>query len=125
MNTIFIERALLLSSWQGVEKKPRIIIFKTNIKRGMDNMEKSNGYSPGISREEFEHKMDFFELKMEHLERKIGQKADEVVAIQLLQHRRELDEIYQAIQRIDEHIIQIDQELDAFNKGKLHKEKAL
>jgi len=68
----------------------------------------------GVSREEFENKMDFLELKMDQLAHKISQKADEVVAYQLLQHRKELDEIYQAIQRIDSHIHQIDRELNAY-----------
>lgn len=81
-------------------------------------MQKTKENVMGISREEFEHKMDFFEMKMDHLERKIGQKADEVVAMQLLAHRRELDDIYLAIQRIDQHINQIDQELNAFNLKK-------
>ena len=79
-------------------------------------MEKSAVYPMGISREAFEHKMEFIELKMEHLESKIGQKANEIISMQILQHRHELDEIYEAIQRLDEHLAQIDQELDMFTR---------
>ncbi|MGV3487644.1 MAG: hypothetical protein ACO1OC_03550 [Tuberibacillus sp.] len=84
-------------------------------------MEKLFNLQAGITKDEFEHKMDMFEFKMDQLEHKISQKADEVVAIQLLQHRRELDEIYQAIQRIDARINQIDQELNMFNQENVKK----
>ncbi|MFC4617764.1 hypothetical protein ACFO4N_03370 [Camelliibacillus cellulosilyticus] len=81
-------------------------------------MGKQKGRSKGISREEFVQKVDFFEVKMEQIERKISNKADEIVTIQLLEHRKELDEIAAAIQRIDDQIKQIDAQLAAYENGK-------
>ena len=61
----------------------------------------------GISREEFEHRMDFMELKLDQIERKLQDKADEIVAIELLQHRREIDDLSEAIDRIDQQLRRI------------------
>lgn len=72
----------------------------------------------GISREEFEHRMDFMELKLDQIERKLQDKADEIVAIELLQHRREIDDLSEAIDRIDQQLRKIEEELNGVNRTK-------
>lgn len=65
----------------------------------------------GWSIEAYNNKMDFLELKVEQIERKLSNKADEVVNIQLLQHRRELEELYSAVSQIESHLNWIDDQL--------------
>lgn len=70
----------------------------------------------GVSREEFDYRMDLLELKTEQLDRKISKKADDIVSYQLLQHRHELEELYTAIQHIDKQLKIIESELNSFNQ---------
>lgn len=80
--------------------------------------------SAGLSREKVLFKLDFLELKIEQLERKVTRKADEVVSVQVLQHRSELESIYETIhglnvqmKKIDDALTQILQTDDTvFNK---------
>lgn len=71
----------------------------------------------GVSKDAFEFRMDFLEVKMEQIERKVANKADEIVSMQVLQHRQELEDIYETMQRIDGQIKAIDRELTKFAKG--------
>ncbi|GGH78826.1 prefoldin subunit 5 [Pullulanibacillus pueri] len=65
----------------------------------------------GISKEVFTHKLESLENKIEQIDRKVSSKADEIVSLQILEHRRELEEIYQVIKSIDAHILHIESEL--------------
>jgi len=76
----------------------------------------STADTAGISKEDLDFKIDFLTLKIEQIERKMANKADDVISIQVLQHRRELDDIYQTIEHIDEQIRNIDHELSDFSK---------
>lgn len=77
--------------------------------------------SKGVTREEFDYRMDMLELKTDQLERKLSRKADDIVSVQLLQHRQELEEIYQAIKNIDGQIKEIELELDKFSTNAVAK----
>jgi hypothetical protein len=65
----------------------------------------------GMSIEMFMNRMDLLELKLDQIERKLSNKAEDVVTIQLLQHRRELEEIYTTVEKIESHLKIIDNEL--------------
>jgi len=78
----------------------------------MDNLKKSFEISVGV----FTHKLDMLEVKVDQIERKISSKADEIVALQILEHRHELEDIYKIIQEIDTHIESIEAELQLFGK---------
>jgi hypothetical protein len=67
----------------------------------------------GYSLEAYNNKMDFLELKVDQIERKLSNKADEIVTIQLLQHRRELEELYSAVSKIESHLNWIDLQLSS------------
>lgn len=68
----------------------------------------------GVTREEFDYRMEMLEVKTEQLDRKLSKKADDIVSYQLLQHRQELEELYQAIKNIDSQLKHIELELDKF-----------
>ncbi|MFC7392672.1 hypothetical protein [Scopulibacillus cellulosilyticus] len=72
--------------------------------------------SYGLSRKELDVRMDFLEVKMDQLEKKISNKADEIVSMQILHHRQELENIYYMIHQIDQQIRLIDRELTRFTK---------
>ncbi|GGE39089.1 hypothetical protein GCM10011391_17360 [Pullulanibacillus camelliae] len=74
--------------------------------------------SSGISVETFTHKLDMLEVKVDQIERKVANKADEIVTVQILEHRRELEEIYRIIQDIDVHIESIEAQLRLFEERK-------
>ncbi|ASA97958.1 MULTISPECIES: MerR family transcriptional regulator [Anoxybacillus] len=63
----------------------------------------------GIEEEEKEH-VDWEEVeqRLNELERKIDQKADDVVSFQLLQHRREIEDMLQYIQRLEQRIVDLE-----------------
>ncbi|WP_461201605.1 MerR family transcriptional regulator [Anoxybacillus sp. TBDG-1] len=48
------------------------------------------------------------EQRLNELERKIDQKADDVVSFQLLQHRREIEEMLQYIQQLEQRIAHLE-----------------
>jgi hypothetical protein len=77
---------------------------------------KQNQKIEGYTLEAYNNKMDFLELKVEQIERKLSNKADEVVNIQLLQHRRELEELYSAVSQIESHLNWIDLQLSSLVK---------
>ncbi|NNU90221.1 MULTISPECIES: MerR family transcriptional regulator [Anoxybacillus] len=65
----------------------------------------------GIEEEEKEH-VDWEEVeqRLHELERKIEQKADDVVSFQLLQHRREMEEMLQYMQQLEQRIAQLEKQ---------------
>ncbi|WEG11323.1 hypothetical protein PU629_14255 [Pullulanibacillus sp. KACC 23026] len=71
----------------------------------------------GMSIEMFMNRMDLLELKLDQVERKLSNKADDVVNIQLLQHRRELEEIYSTVEKIEGHLKIIDAELSQLTQA--------
>ncbi|TDQ41488.1 MerR family transcriptional regulator [Aureibacillus halotolerans] len=54
-----------------------------------------------VSKEEFDQRMKAICTKMDAIEQTLMKKADEVVAFQLLQHRREMDELLERVERIE------------------------
>ncbi|MBM7645252.1 hypothetical protein JOD45_001463 [Scopulibacillus daqui] len=79
--------------------------------------EEQIAYGYGLSRKELDVRMDCLEVKMDMLERKISNKADEIVSMQLLHHRQELESIYRMIHQIDEQIRIIDRKLTRFTQA--------
>lgn len=73
--------------------------------------EKNQKSEAGISMENYLNRMDLLEVKLEQIDRKISNKADEVVHIQLLQHRRELEDLYESVSKMESHLKWIDEEL--------------
>ncbi|MBW9218621.1 MerR family transcriptional regulator [Anoxybacillus ayderensis] len=63
----------------------------------------------GVDEEEKEH----IEQRLDELERKIEQKADDVVSFQLLQHRREMEEMLQHIQQLEQRIAELERQKQA------------
>ena len=80
------------------------------IRRGRTDMDYSKK-SFEVSVDAFTHKLDMLEMKVEQIERKISSKADEIVILQILEHRRELEEIHKMIQGIDVYIESIEAQL--------------
>ncbi len=64
-----------------------------------------------IDEEEKEHvEWEEVEQRLHELERKIEQKADDVVSFQLLQHRREMEEMLQYMQQLEQRIEQLEKQ---------------
>lgn len=55
--------------------------------------------------------------KLEILEKKINQKADDVVSYQLLQHRREIEELQNSIEKLNERIEQLEAKQSSTKKN--------
>ncbi|KHF26806.1 Chromosome-anchoring protein RacA [Anoxybacillus sp. BCO1] len=53
---------------------------------------------------------DEVEQRLDALERKMEQKADDVVSFQLLQHRREMEEILQYMQQLEQRIAELERQ---------------
>ncbi|MBA2871350.1 chromosome-anchoring protein RacA [Anoxybacillus calidus] len=47
--------------------------------------------------------------RLQSVERKLEQKADDVVSFQVLQHRKEIDELVEHIQKLESRIVQLEQ----------------
>ncbi|HZG61702.1 MAG TPA: MerR family transcriptional regulator [Anoxybacillus sp.] len=47
--------------------------------------------------------------RLQSVERKLEQKADDVVSFQILQHRKEIDELVEHIQQLESRIVQLEQ----------------
>ncbi len=77
----------------------------------MTALHESAAVTEGLSRDKMLFKLDFLELKVEQLERKVSRKADEVVSVQVLQHRNELESIYETIHGINIQMKKIDEAL--------------
>lgn len=74
-------------------------------------MKREQNQGSGISIETYLSKMDLLDVKLEQLDRKLSNKADEVVNIQLFQHRRDLEELYETVMNMEMHLKKIDEEL--------------
>lgn len=57
-----------------------------------------------------ENKVDFLTQRLEEVERKVHSKADGVVSYQLLQHRREMEELQSTIKKLELRIEELEQE---------------
>ncbi|MBP2240465.1 chromosome-anchoring protein RacA [Cytobacillus eiseniae] len=55
--------------------------------------------------------------KINHIELRLNQKADDVVSYQLLQHRREIEEIQQEIKNLHAHINQLEEGQKGLNQN--------
>mgnify|MGYP001953391092 CR=1 FL=1 len=73
-------------------------------------MSKKN-LSQGITSKEFVSKLELIEGKVERIEQKVSNKADEIVTLQILEHRRELEEIFSEMKKLDQHLEQIESKL--------------
>ncbi len=67
--------------------------------------------SKGLSMRTYNNRMDLLEAKLEQIERTLSNKADEVVSLQILEHRNELEDLVQAVSKIETHLQLIDEEL--------------
>ncbi|WP_273129532.1 MerR family transcriptional regulator [Metabacillus sp. HB246100] len=54
------------------------------------------------------HTLNTIEGKLEELDRKVRNKADDVVSYQLLLHRREMDELVSTIQKLENRITELE-----------------
>ncbi|TLS35873.1 MerR family transcriptional regulator [Pseudalkalibacillus caeni] len=71
--------------------------------------EKPNKKQPSIvSTEKMEQRLDRFSLRLEQLERQIEEKANEVITVQILQHRTEIDELVKKISHLEEKLEMIE-----------------
>ena len=61
-----------------------------------------------ISQESFEQRLDRFSLRLEQLERQLEEKANEVITVQVLQHRSELDELVKKVTSLEEKLIELE-----------------
>ncbi|TKD69805.1 MerR family transcriptional regulator [Pseudalkalibacillus hwajinpoensis] len=61
-----------------------------------------------ISQERFEQRLDRFSVRLEQLERQLEEKANEVITVQVLQHRSELDELVKKVTSLEEKLIELE-----------------
>ena len=88
--------------------------IKNDLRRGY-SMEKikSSGVTDApeqvmVSPERFEQRLDRFSVRLEQLERQLEEKANEVITVQVLQHRTELDELMKKITSLEEKLIELE-----------------
>ncbi|PFG13578.1 MerR family transcriptional regulator [Bacillus sp. es.036] len=88
--------------------------IKNDLRRGY-SMEKIKSSGTGGSQEQvmitperFEQRLDRFSVRLEQLERQLEEKANEVITVQVLQHRTELDELMQKINMLEEKLIELE-----------------
>lgn len=88
--------------------------IKNHLRKGY-SMEKIKSGSPEnsssvkvISQETFEQRLDRFSLRLEQLERQLEEKANEVITVQVLQHRSELDELVKKVTSLEEKLIELE-----------------
>ncbi len=89
--------------------------IKNDLRRGY-SMEKikSKGSSTKatpekiVSQQLFEQKLDRFSLRLEQLERQLEEKANEVITVQVLQHRTELDELVKKVTLLEEKLTELE-----------------
>ncbi|WP_270179013.1 MerR family transcriptional regulator [Alkalihalobacillus sp. CinArs1] len=62
-----------------------------------------------VSQEKFEQRLDRFSVRLEQLERQLEEKANEVITVQVLQHRAELDELLKKVTRIEEKLMELEE----------------
>jgi chromosome-anchoring protein RacA len=70
----------------------------------------------GVTMNEYERRLDELVERTNHVESKLSQKADEVVNVQLYQHRSELDDILKTITNVEERIQSIETQLTGLKK---------
>ncbi|KMM38195.1 MerR family transcriptional regulator [Guptibacillus hwajinpoensis] len=61
-----------------------------------------------ISQESFEQRLDRFTVRLEQLERQLEEKANEVITVQVLQHRSELDELVKKVTSLEEKLVELE-----------------
>ncbi|MFD2616648.1 hypothetical protein [Terrilactibacillus laevilacticus] len=83
-------------------------------KQVIDSSEMTNNQNSGKTKEDFSFRLDLFELKLEQMERKVENKAESMISQEVRKQRLELENIFLAMQRIDEQMKNIDNELDQF-----------
>ncbi|WP_085523585.1 hypothetical protein [Tuberibacillus sp. Marseille-P3662] len=71
----------------------------------------------GVDRATFEFRMDALQMRVDQVERKIANKADDIVSVQIMHHRQEIDDIYEAIENIDEQMKAIEEQLNRFTEA--------
>lgn len=71
----------------------------------------------GVDRATFEFRMDALQMRVDQVERKIVNKADDIVSVQVMHHRQEIDDIYEAIENIDEQMKAIEEQLNKFTEA--------
>ncbi|HET7628137.1 MAG TPA: MerR family transcriptional regulator [Bacillales bacterium] len=110
----------LLYSEQDIETLKQI---KTQLAQGlsMDDVTlslKETKVSETVPTSCFEKKLDRMVAQIHALEDKLSQKADEVVSVQLYQHRNELDDLTKTIDRVENRLETIEAQLSDFAPAK-------
>ncbi|MBU8907296.1 MerR family transcriptional regulator [Desertibacillus haloalkaliphilus] len=59
----------------------------------------------------YEKKLENLTMQIDLLERKLSEKADEVVSFQVLRHRTEIDDMMKTLQKIEERVSTIEQQV--------------
>jgi chromosome-anchoring protein RacA len=59
-----------------------------------------------------EPQLDQFTSRLQQIEHKLDQKADEVVSVQLLQHRQELEELASNLQALEQRIARLEEKMN-------------
>lgn len=82
----------------------RMSQVKVNVKTLLSQTDQKK---QGTSQADTIEKLDLLFLKIENIERQLEEKANEVVAIQVLQHRKELEKLVQKISKLQSEIEQL------------------
>ena len=61
-----------------------------------------------VSQQMFEQKLDRFAVRLEQLERQLEEKANEVITVQVLQHRSELDELVKKVNSLEGKLMELE-----------------
>lgn len=74
----------------------------------------------GLTMEEYEKRLDALIEKTNRLEKKLSEKADDVVSVRLFQHRSEIDELAQTLSAVEEKMAGIEKQLRELTGTKEH-----
>ncbi|MGA9288496.1 MAG: MerR family transcriptional regulator [Anaerobacillus sp.] len=61
-----------------------------------------------VSQQLFEQRLDRFSMRLEQLERQLEEKANEVITVQVLQHRSELDELVKKVTSLEDKLLELE-----------------
>ncbi|MBF0708960.1 MerR family transcriptional regulator [Alkalihalobacillus hwajinpoensis] len=87
--------------------------IKNDLRRGysMEKIKsagKNNSKVAMVSPERFEQRLDRFSVRLEQLERQLDEKANEVITVQVLQHRSELEELVKKVSSLEEKLSELE-----------------
>ncbi|MGG1685506.1 MerR family transcriptional regulator [Pseudalkalibacillus sp. NRS-1564] len=87
--------------------------IKNDLRRGysMEKIKsagKNNSKVAMVTPERFEQRLDRFSVRLEQLERQLDEKANEVITVQVLQHRSELEELVKKVSSLEEKLSELE-----------------